>query len=177
MSGISITAQLSSEAAQARLSDILGRLSDLSPFFKNVGEELVKSTKARFQSQTDPEGTPWVPLSPAYARAKLKGRKGVNAGRILSLDGILGDNITAQPTATEVRIGSAAVYAAIHQLGGTISKAAGTRQSDGRRFAKAGDRTVGIGAHSITIPARPYLGISDEDEAEIFSLATRYLVP
>ncbi len=178
MSGITVTAELNSAETQARLVELLARLSDLTPFMNNVGDALVISTKERFRNQTDPEGSAWVPLSPAYARAKLKRRKGIDGGRILTMSGDLGGNIFAQPGPTEVRVGSSLDYAAIHQLGGTIRKAAGSRSMVGRRFAKpgsAGSREVGIGAHSIAIPARPYLGVSAEDEADIFSLATHYM--
>ena len=61
-------------------------------------------------------------------------------------------------------------YARIHQLGGTIQKDASTRYKVGRRFAKRhvnGGADVPIAAHTITIPSRPFLGISKEDETGI----------
>ena len=86
-------------------------------------------------------------------------------------------------------IGSKVEYAAIHQFGGTIDMPAraGTifrrRFADGslgRRFAKRKNKTsvgteVAIGAYRITIPARPFLGVSRNDEADIFALAHRWL--
>ncbi|TIV69445.1 MAG: hypothetical protein E5V89_18745, partial [Mesorhizobium sp.] len=46
------------------------------------------------------------------------------------------------------------------------------RTNRGKRFVKASAKRketkhVTIGAHTITIPARPYLYLDDEDEAEI----------
>lgn len=60
-----------------------------------------------------------------------------------------------------------APYAAIHQLGGTIQKAEAKRRMAGRRFAKRDERPDGaevpIRAHTITIPARPFLGLGARD--------------
>ena len=51
----------------------------------------------------------------------------------------------------------------------------------GRRFARRADggegREVAIKAHKITIPARPFLGVSKEDEEDIFDMAERWLMP
>ena len=52
--------------------------------------------------------------------------------------------------------------------------------SFGRRFAKKKNKTsvateVVVGAHRITIPARPFLGIGPEDEADIIEAARRWL--
>ena len=81
-------------------------------------------------------------------------------------------------SAEDVRIGSPKVYAAIHQLGGTIQKPEGTRYMVGRRFAKRdkeGGKDVKIRAHTITIPARPYIGISPADEEGILEDAQDWL--
>ena len=51
----------------------------------------------------------------------------------------------------------------------------------GRRFARRADapegREVAIKAHTITIPARRFLGVSAEDEEEILETAERWLMP
>ena len=48
------------------------------------------------------------------------------------------------------------------------------------RFAKRGsrgaqDRDVSIRAHTVTIPARPYLGVSDADRQRLTEIATAHL--
>lgn len=81
------------------------------------------------------------------------------------------------------------VYARIHQLGGTTQKYAASmpvyrRQSDIRagisRFVKRSQSDFmsyhTVGAHSITMPARPYLGISSSDEDEIAAILTEHLM-
>lgn len=106
--------------------------------FLAIGEVLRKSTKARFSKQQAPDGTPWQPLSPQYAAYKRKRGYGK---KILKMRGHLRRLPTVQATDVSVSIGSNRIYAAMHQYGGRT------------RFGQ--------------IPARPYLGISDEDEQAI----------
>lgn len=95
----------------------------------------------------------------------------------------------------ELEVGSPTHYAAIHQFGGQINKAAQSRLVRHRTTAKgtllknkkgqvvfAKDkhkRAVGRwfeqGAHTIDIPARPFLGISTEDERTILDTFNSYL--
>lgn len=90
----------------------------------------------------------------------------------------------------ELRIGSPVKYAAIHQLGGTIDmpereqKLFYKRERNGqigRRFAqrKKADHTVTVQrkAHQITITARPFLGLSEDDKFEIWEAVGRWLNP
>lgn len=106
--------------------------------FLAIGEVLRKSTKARFSKQQAPDGSPWQPLSPQYAAYKRKRGYGK---KILKMRGHLRRIPTVQATDASVSIGSNRIYAAMHQYGGRT------------RFGQ--------------IPARPYLGISDEDEKAI----------
>ena len=59
-----------------------------------------------------------------------------------------------------VEVGAAREYAAIHQMGGTI-----TAKGKALRFRLATSAFVNV--RSVRIPARPYLGISAEDREEI----------
>lgn len=69
---------------------------------------------------------------------------------------------------------------AVRQLGKTIQKKEGKRWMTGRRFAKREKapegREVAIRAHQITIPARPFLGVSREDERPIMQDAEDWLM-
>ncbi|WP_299427210.1 phage virion morphogenesis protein [uncultured Meiothermus sp.] len=121
----------------------------------NVGEALVSSTIQRFMEQKDPTGQPWQPLAAATvaprARDFTKGgrlRKGVEerlqGRKILIQSARLRNSITSKRDGTAVAVGTNVVYAAIHQFGGMAGR--------GRR---------------VRIPARPYLGVSRADQAEI----------
>ncbi|MDN5788507.1 MAG: phage virion morphogenesis protein [Pseudorhodobacter sp.] len=80
-----------------------------------------------------------------------------------------------------VTVGSTHWLSPTHQLGatiaipareGTIYRMKGKNGQVGRRFVrreKANHQTkVSFPAHSSTIPARPFIGISAQDEANIF---------
>lgn len=89
--------------------------------------------------------------------------------------------------AAEVEVGSNTKYAAAHQLGATIDKAerqvavryrsvAGRVLFAGRKHKRATERQVTMPAHQVAIPARPFLGISLEDDREIRELVLEWLV-
>lgn len=166
------------EMAEVRaMLDRLGKegTDDLMP---RLGEYLLKSTQDRFNEQTAPDGTPWAKLSPAYAR-----RKKYNQGKMLTLRGYLRSGIRYQVTGpAEVEVGTNAVQGAIHQFGGTIEVKA--RQAKVRfrsvagkvLFAKkshkrATERQVNVPAHQVSIPARPFLGVSDKDSKQLQKIA------
>ena len=101
------------------------------------------STAGRFDREEAPDGTPWEPLSPKYRQRKMRI---FGEDKILRLRGYLRDTIRYQASDTELRLGSNRVYAALHQFGGHF-----------RAF----------GTHDAVMPARPYLGLSNEDQQEI----------
>lgn len=174
---------ISVEMAEVRaMLDRLGQqgTDDLMP---RLGEYLLKSTQRRFKDQKAPDGTPWAKLSPAYAR-----RKKYNSDKVLTLRGYLRRGVRYQVTGpAEVEVGSNSEYAAIHQLGGTIEIKA--RQATVRYRSVAGrvlfaskkhkrvtERQVTIPAHQVTIDARPFLGVSAEDEKNIQKIAADWLL-
>ena len=172
MAGTRIKTTVSDAQARAMLAR-LGEpgTQDLMP---RLGEYLQASTQKRFKTQTAPDGTAWQPLQPRYAR-----RKKYAKDKILTLRGYLRSGIHYQVTGdAEVQVGSNTKYAAIHQFGGAIEKPA--RQATVRYRSEAGrvlfagkkhqgatERQVTIPAHQVNMPARPYLGISAADDAEI----------
>jgi phage gpG-like protein len=144
---------------------------------------MLLSTSTNFRTETDPEGRPWTPLRPATVRARTRKKqlpltilRSNTRGKAGSS---LAGSVNRQASDDELRIGSPVAYAAIHQLGGTIQKPAGSRWMAGRRFARRAGapdgKAVAIAAHAITIPARPFLGLSDADEAAILDEAERWL--
>ena len=74
------------------------------------------------------------------------------SGQTLVDSGRLRDSITHAVEPGRVVIGSNLVYAAIHQLGGEAGR-----------------------NHAVTLPARPYLGISAGDEIEIGAILDDHL--
>lgn len=174
MAGSHITITVNDAQAREHLNR-LGQ-ADTSDLMPRLGEYLLKSTQRRFNqdNQKAPDGTPWEKLKARYAR-----RKKYNQDKILTLRGYLRSSIQYQVTgANSVEVGTNNKYAAIHQHGGIIDQNAQSRRVRfrsvagrvlfaGKRHKKATERWVSRGAYQVKIPARPFLGISADDENAI----------
>ncbi|UJB63616.1 phage virion morphogenesis protein [Acidovorax sp. YS12] len=153
-------ARFDGTAAIEHLSGLVDAINDPSPLLAELGEYGLRSTRARFKTQTAPDGTAWAALQPWYQREKRR-----NKNRILTLNGYLRGQMTWQLVGDRtVEIGSNLPYAAVHQFGATIKP----------RAAKV-LMFRGHVAKSVTIPARPYLGLSDDDRSEIVERALEWL--
>lgn len=134
---------------QQSLSDLMQRAVELSSdqtlLFQDIGEYLLLSHNERWDQQISPQGTPWLPLSPAYLASEAK-QKSRGGSKILVFGGYL-KNLNYRATDKSLKVGTPMVYGATHQFG---------------------DDARGI-------PARPFLGISKEDENEIGRLIGKQL--
>ncbi|MGI8839761.1 MAG: phage virion morphogenesis protein [Caulobacteraceae bacterium] len=142
-----------------RIAKIASATAHARPLMNAIGAALESSTRKRFRTQQSPEGATWRPS----IRARLKG------GTTLIAHGHLRDSITHDADGNHAEVGSNLIYAAIHQLGGVIRAKGGGML----RF-----RIPGVGwrqVAQVTIPARPYLGVSEEDREEMGAQAERYL--
>ncbi|MDD3355073.1 phage virion morphogenesis protein [Zoogloea sp.] len=157
----------------APVIDVLQRLAagtrNPAPLFKAIGEDLITSTKERFATSTAPDGSRWAPNSrvtfEAYlarftkttrkdGRINAKGTGAVMGKKPLVREGTLAQQIFYNVLAGGLEIGSTMEYAAMQQFGG--SKAEWPHLW--------GD-----------IPARPFLGLSADDENKIVAEALDYL--
>ena len=136
----------------AKLKRDLAALGDIDPvgLNKKIGEVLVSSTKKRFEDETAPDGTKW----PKSYRAAARG------GQTLSDKGRLKNSISYQASATKVEVGTNVKYAHVHQEGMEIK----AKNAKFLRFRVGGGWAK---KKKVTIPKRPFLGISDEDMEEI----------
>lgn len=166
-----IDLQIDVKGADALLRRIQDAGQNPRPALKQISELLVDSTKKRFQTSTAPDGSQWAlntetTLTRFASRysgsfSKRDGRltkKG--ASRLSGKKPLVGESkqlsttINARPVSDSViEIGSPAEYAAVHQFG--AKKGA---------FGKTGR---GAPIPWGDIPARPFLGISQEDSAMI----------
>jgi phage virion morphogenesis protein len=116
MAGVTVTIEIDDYAAQALLTR-LQRFGDdrLLDFYRDVGPQMVRSTRERGKAQVTPTGRAWEPLSPAYAKYKAKKRPGVP---ILEFDfHMLGDMLSYQASEAELLWGTNAAWGATHQFG------------------------------------------------------------
>ena len=142
---------IDNSAILAALQRMINSSTHLSPAMKEIGKVLTESTKQRFVSTTSPDGERWALNS--VLSTLIDDRK--HGDRPLTDHGILGDAINYQLLGDDgVMIGSPMEYAAMQQFGGTKAE-----------FPNLwGD-----------IPARPFLGISSQDENEILTILRNYL--
>lgn len=123
------------------------------PLLTDIGEALLLSVDERFERREAPDGTPWEPVSDAYAKRKAAGRATkrsgavTDPGNVLELTRDLRRLTRYQVDGESLLIGSDREYAATHQFG---------------------DEKRGI-------PARPIYGLSDEDREEIGHLVIEHL--
>ena len=181
-----VTLEFDAVAALAVVNEAAAALADPAPMLRDIGEFLLIAHDQRFASQASPDGTPWQALSPAYLKRKKK-----NRDKILVLDGFLKNTLRYQVNNNELLFGTNRIYGAMMHVGGSIDVAARSQQAYFRQDGKTGDvgnqfvskrksnfaQWVTIGAYTIQIPARPWLGISDDDNYAIAGIATRYLMP
>ncbi|MEG1971352.1 MAG: phage virion morphogenesis protein [Burkholderiaceae bacterium] len=176
MSGTSIQIKIDAAGSRAALAQLEAGLASPTELLQAFGEILQRSTDARFSTQASPEGVPWQSLSPRYQR-----KKKYSPDKILTLRGFLRSQIRYQLDGDRaVLVGSNLVYSRIHQLGGTIQKPArassvyfkrDSKGDVGRLFVKKRAsnfaQDVTIGAHAVTMPARPFLGLSESDRVSL----------
>ena len=155
MDGVRV--ELRAEAALNTLSEAVQRLSQPLQMWQAIGRAMVDSTRRRFDAGAGPGGVAWKP-----SRRATSGEGKTLIG--LGMAGGLMGSIAYEADEGGVRWGSNMIHARIHQLGGVI------KPKNGKSLVfKLGDRT--IFAASVTIPARPYLGVDAEDEAMIEDIA------
>lgn len=148
---------------------------DTTDLHADLGEHLLNATDDRFEAERAPDGTPWAPLSPAtlVAQYEARGRRRKAAKRgaggalvptagfaryaagkkilqEMGRRGGLRGTLAYRAADGEVALGSNRVYARIHQLGGTAGR-------------------------GVVLPARPFLGVSDDDRRAIAGIVVRWL--
>ncbi len=150
MAGVTITVD------DADVRGLLDRIAEfgergLREALVDIGAHLWRATRDRAVAEVAPDGTPWHALSPGYAARKAKRRAGVG---MLTWDWhMLGDRLTYQVEDDAMELGTSAKYGAIHQFGGKPDMAPGPA----------------------AIPARPWLGLSDQDEREVIEILREHL--
>jgi phage virion morphogenesis protein len=184
MAGASLELDLSE--IQEGLDALFKRLSDLTPLMQNIGAVLLLSSQMRIQqTKTGPDGAAWVPLSNKYRKRREK--QGTIGNGILMVRGNLLRSLNYNANAEQVTVsmggtGKSMDYARIHQLGGEINIPPRTQNL---KFDKNGlfskpkkavrSMDVQIGGHTIYIPARPVLGVSEQDKEDILAEVSDFL--
>lgn len=167
-----ITIEIDDREVLAVFHELARRVDDLSPALKAIGEDMAESTKQRFATSRGPDGQTW----PANSDVTLQRYLGLFSGtrkkdgslskkgaaRAGSKKPLIGESKSLSTTINyqvvdggrTLLVGSPEKYAAVQQFGAAA-----------REFGKApwGD-----------IPARPFLGVSDEDKRNIMDILNGY---
>ena len=141
------------------LANAAAKMKMHAPLMASIGEALVSGTIHRFEKEVSPKGKAW-PQS---------GRAAVEGGKTLTDTGRLRNSIDYAATEDKVMVGSNAKYARIHQMGGDIKPKKSTKLV----FPGLDGKTVAV--DGVTIPARPFIGISDDDMTEAKATIQSYL--
>jgi phage virion morphogenesis protein len=136
--------------------------ADQQPLMQEIGEHLVETTKQRFDSATAPDGSSWAPNTQttlerflgkykgSHTKTGERSKKGTQ--RAAGKKPLTGETRSLRTTINyragrdHVDIGSPMIYAGVHQFGAAARSFSGGR-------APWGD-----------IPARPFLGLSGDDQ-------------
>lgn len=163
-----ITVEINEDQITAALADALSRLDDMSQIMNAVGGMMRDQTKDRFAEHRAPDGSVWAARSPvtlaAYdRRAKQDG--GVKSwGGVLHYSGQLGGNIHHSYGPDFAEVGSSEPYAAAMQFG-AVKGSLGAYW-----YTSKTGKSVDASSPWGTIPARPFLGISDANSTDILDL-------
>lgn len=146
-----IQVQLDNREILIALEQLLQSSSDLRPAFQDIGEYLVVSTRERFERSEAPDGTPWASNSAVTLARKRGSKPGIGETRQLST------RIYAQPNRDGVAVGSP-------------MEQAGTFHFGAKRRSFTGGKTPWG-----NIPARPFIGLSDEDEKQVLDIIQEHI--
>ncbi|MDP2373166.1 phage virion morphogenesis protein [Reyranella sp.] len=147
------------QAIERRLGRLADRLGDLTPLMSILASFLRASTRQRFEDGEGPDGARWTPS----IRARLTG------GKTLVQHGILRDSINDQHGRNHAVVGTNDPRARMLHFGGVITARAGGALVF--NLPGAGWRRVA----SVTIPPRPFVGLSTADGVEIGGLIDDYI--
>ncbi|MCO5082650.1 MAG: phage virion morphogenesis protein [Rhizobiaceae bacterium] len=151
---------VSIEVTQTGLPEALLKIEGMADapkgeLMEGIARLVQEQTRRRIEvEKTSPAGEPW--------------KKNWKGSSTLYESGALSRSIDYAATETTAEIGTGIVYGRIHQLGGTIKpkSAKALAFMMGNRF---------VMTRQVTMPARPYLGLSAENERDIIQDAEDWL--
>lgn len=149
-----IRSEIDLSFAEAALAALDRALTDMTPVMEDLGELLTTSTKDRFPTGTAPDGSKWAPKSQTTLdRYGARKSNRVDVRPLFGPTGLLSQQIYHEAGPTGVSWGSNLIYAAVMQFG--AAQGAFGSMSNGSPIPWG------------NIPARPFIGVSAEDAANI----------
>ena len=155
---IAVRVQVKDEGVLAALSRLHMDNDDKRELLDMIGIGEAENTRLRFVDQHAPDGQPWTPS----IRATKQG------GDTLRDTGRLMNSITHRVGGDYVEVGTNVFYAAMMHEGGTI-------HALGSGYLKFQIAGAWAQKRSVTIPARPFLGLDADGEQEVIDLIDQFL--
>jgi len=147
MGGVAVSVKVDDKGVRKMLAGILKRLGNPTPAMKILGAIARTSIVRNFEKGGRP--TKWQALSPET----LKTKKGTAILREQGMAGGLMGSVNYKAFGKKAVISADKIYAAIHHFGGKAGR--------GRK---------------VTIPARPYMMVQDEDWVEMKAALGDFIV-
>lgn len=155
--------QYRSEAVKKALARLKAGAGNMLPAFRDIGEFLIASTRARFKQGAAPDGSAWRPKSQTTIDAYRARGDGVLTRPLIGPTKRLSSEISYRARGDGVSVGSSLIYAAVQQFG--AAKGAFGKSPRGAPIPWG------------RIPARPYLGLSRDDERNVVEIIEDHLDP
>ena len=154
-----IRVEIDDRNLQVELAERIAKLQDMRPLMTLIGQAMVERNRLRFDRQVSPDGERWAPTK--------------RGGQILRKSGILFSSLlVGEVTNSSVEIGTNVPYAAALHFG-TKPYVIKPRLKKAL-FWPGADHPVSQVNHPGLTP-RPFLGINDDDQQEMFSIIGRFL--
>ena len=144
-----IEIKIDNKEVSERLLELAHKGENLRPLMKNIAGIFAYSTEENFANEGRPDK--WLDLSERTKKQRKK--SGHWPGQILQVSGQLASSISTYYDDKSAIIGSNLDYAAIHQLGGQAGK-----------------------SMSVSVPARPYLKLTEDNFEDIFVEINKYIL-
>lgn len=144
------------EELNKKISEHVASLTPPTALLDAIGLMMIRSIKKNFQEGGRPE---------KWKKSKRAESKG---GKTLRATGMLQRSIIHEVEGSTVTIGTNVLYAPMMQFGGTIVP----KTAKALHFVSGGKDFF---AKSVTIPARPFMMIQQEDVARAEKLAARFV--
>jgi phage virion morphogenesis protein len=149
--------EIDSKAVLAALSSLQDRAENMTELMSDLAGILEDASERAFQKERDPTtGAPWAELSET-----TKQRRDDPLAKILQDSGSLVGSLDSEHDSKSAIVGFSEKYAAIQHFGATKGEFGTTSRGSAIPW---GD-----------IPARPILGLGDQDISEIDSVVQRYI--
>lgn len=133
------------------LQELSRRMGDMTPVMRDIAGVMADATERAVEDETDPAtGLAWHPLMASTVKMR-----GGDAHPILQRSGQLAGSIVTAHGQDFAQVGSNKVYAGMHQFGGVTAP---NSMIPGK-----------------AIPARPFLGLGEDDQDEILDIVRSYL--